>query len=254
MTAPVIVGQDPIVRKVARLAERLAHTTHPILVEGERGVGRGHLARFLHARGPRAAAPFSIIDFGDVVRGEHLEQLVAKREEASGGTLLIKGHDLLPVEELAPAVQLLVEASDSTRVVLAPARSEALEESVRGPDLAERLGALNLYLPSLRMRRSDIPELAQHLVAGLAGEDGGAAVIGDAAMVALWRYDWPGNVRELRDELAEALGRSEGREIGARHLSASAPMRRRGGTTGGESGSRMLAKAVPGVAAALSIL
>ncbi len=255
MADPVIVGQDPIVRKVAQLAERLAHTTHPIFVEGEQGVGREHLARFLHARGPRAAAPFSILDFGDVARGASLNELVAIRDKAVGGTLLLKSCDLIPPGEIAPAVALIMEASDSTRFVVSAARRDSLDVSIGVPTIAERIGALTLFLPPLRTRRADIPELAYYLVDRWADEAGRQRVkISDTAMLSLWRHDWPGNLRELRGELVAAVGRSDGGMIGARHLALRVhpQPQRRGGGSGAEAKNRMLLSSASAVG--LSIL
>ncbi len=220
MADPVIIGQDPIVRKVAKLSERLAHTTHPIFVEGEQGVGREHLARFLHARGPRAASPFSKIDFGDATRGSLIDALIETRRESAGGTLLIRHCEQVPAEEIGPVVSLLVEAEDSVRVVLSAGRREPGEVSGRAPDLVERIGALPLFLPPLRTRRADITELCGYLLERWAAEsDRPGLGLSEEARVLLWRYDWPGNVRELRDELIAAAERSAGPTIGKGDLS-----------------------------------
>ncbi len=217
----VIIGQDPTVRKVARLSERLAHTTHPIFVEGEPGVGREHLARFLHARGPRAASPFSMIDFGDATRGSSIDALIEKVQASVGGTLLIKNCELARADDIGPVASVLVGAEESMRVVLSAGRRESTEVSLRVPELVECLGALSLFLPPLRTRRADIAELCGYLLERWAEESGRPSQgLSDAAMVLLWRYDWPGNVRELRDELIAAAERSVGPTIGAGDLSS----------------------------------
>lgn len=249
MADPVIVGEDPIVRKVAKLAERLAQTSHPIFVEGEQGVGREHLARFLHARGPRAAAAFSIVDFGDAARGACLTQLVEGRRRCDGGTLLIKNCERIPESDLGPAVTLIMESTESTRVVLAAGRRAAAEVGSGVPELAQRLGALTLFLPSLRTRRADIPQLVSHLLARTA--DDKAPEVSDGAMLLLWRHDWPGNVRQLRDELVEARERAGGSTIETRDLAPRlqphARLRAFGPTF--ETKSRILSRSLHGMAA-----
>ncbi len=227
MTEPKIVGQDPIIRKVCVLAERLAYTNHSIFIEGELGVGREQLARFLHVRGPRAAAPFSIFDFGAVARGAVSGALSTRCETAVGGTLLVKNFELLAPADADAVEATLAGAAGPTRVILAGQLPQT--DVDRGRDLVARLGALPLYLSPLRARRADIPALAASLAERWSAENGGArAVVSDAAMLGLWRYDWPGNVRQLRDEVWTARTKSADGVIRPEHLSAAVRPRRLG--------------------------
>ncbi|HER19871.1 MAG TPA: hypothetical protein ENO14_02365 [Chromatiales bacterium] len=115
MEVPVIVGEDAIVRRVAKLADRLAATTHAIFISGESGTGREHVARFLHARGPRAVAPFSIFDCGAAVRGACIEELSARL--TVGGTTVIDNCEALRADESAAIAALIDKRGAASRVV-----------------------------------------------------------------------------------------------------------------------------------------
>ena len=219
--AEPIIGQDPLVRKVATLAERLAHTTHPIFIDGEDGVGRGHVARYLHDRGPRAAAPFSVIDLGAVARGATLDAMVSHREAAAGGTLFIRNCQDIAASEIGAVVALLSEVVDATRVVISAAASDRTAVGDTCP-MVERLGALALYLPPLRLRRADIPALARYFVDqwnNSTANDRVPVTLCDAALLEMWSYDWPGNVRELRDEVRASAAQATDGSIRPEHLS-----------------------------------
>jgi DNA-binding NtrC family response regulator len=113
-----------------------------------------------------------------------------------------------------------MESAESTRVVLAAARRDPSAVGSAVPELAQRLGALTLFLPSLRTRRADIPQLVSHLLAREASaRDERAPEVSEGAMLLLWRQDWPGNVRQLRDELLAARERAGGATIETRSLS-----------------------------------
>ncbi len=213
-----LVGQDSLVRKVATLAERLAFTSHSVFIEGEQGTGREHLARFLHARGPRAGSQFSVYEFCDSARGAALDPLSEICGRTAGGTLMLRGCDRLDGDDARDVSELLLDAAPTARVILSASLPPVDRQ---GPvELVSRVGALSLYLPPLRTRRSDVVELSRHFLDEWRDASGAPqAMIAEDALLYLWRYDWPGNVRELRDELVAACERSRDGLIRAEHLS-----------------------------------
>lgn len=216
MQIPIIIGEDPTIRRTAALAQRLAATVHPIFIAGEPGTGREHVARFLHARGPRAVAPLSILDCGVAVRGAFDEVLAQCCSVVASGTLLIRNCDVLDDAQCA-ALAAAVGVAGTPRIVIAA--SSAVDADAAVPLLAERLGALTLYLPPLRIRRADIPALVGHFKDEWCCERGlPTASFSAAAMLGLWRHQWPGNLRELRSEVYAALDRRGDGAVDAIHL------------------------------------
>lgn len=216
MQIPIIIGEDPTIRRTAALAQRLAATVHPIFIAGEPGTGREHVARFLHARGPRAVAPLSILDCGAAVRGAFDDELARAFRSAARGTLLIRDCDLLDAEGAAAIATALGDLAAPRIVMTASSTADAVAAT---PLLGDRLGALTLYLPPLRIRRADIPALVAHFKDAWCCEYGApAASFSAAAMVGLWRHQWPGNLRELRSEVHAALDRCGDGAVDAIHL------------------------------------
>ncbi len=211
---PNVAGRDPVVRKVVRLAERLAATEHPIHFEGEPGTGRENLARFVHARGPRAASPFSVVEIGDTARGATPERFIQEIEAPCGGTLFVSCCEML---EAAAAARLVGELQrpDSPRLMMSSARGEG-----GMPALVRLVEPVTLCLPPLRARRGDIGELVRTFLGAEFRRDGVEPSISRAALLCMWRYDWPGNVAELREETLAALARAPDGLIRPVHLSS----------------------------------
>jgi DNA-binding NtrC family response regulator len=164
------------------------------------------------------ATPANIVDselFGHVpgaFPGAFAER-VGKLVEADGGTLLLD-----EVNELPPATQALLDrvlatgevhpvgcnGSNSVDVRLIATAGAPLPANFH-PGLAERLGTTIVTMPPLRARSSDIPALARHLLARIAGQPGIRPLsINDDALSVLIRYGWPGNVRQLSNVLFRA--------------------------------------------------
>ena len=214
MDAELIIGRDPVLRRVVQLADRLASTVATVFLEGEPGTGRRHFARYLHARGPRAAEPLSVVDLGSVARGAAIAEGVGA---AIGGTALIRNVELLKGEEVMDLVALLKSYPRVPRLVLA----SSLGLASVNPEISRLLKPLMLCLPPLRARRIDVGDLVRHFLRQESKRFGSAAgEISDAALVSMWAYDWPGNVGELRSESLAALLRTPDGLIRSIHLSS----------------------------------
>ncbi len=265
--APMRAQLDRILSADARMQTGLA----PVLVQGETGTGKTSVARWIHARGPRAAQalvevncsalPESLAEselFGHE-KGAFTDARSARIglfEAASGGTLFLD-----ELASLSPSLQAKVltaiedrrirrvggnrTISVDARVIAASNRDlrELVGKGAFREDLYHRLDLFRLTLPPLRERRPDILPLAETLMRRAARRhrmEGRG--ISDEGRVRLEAYSWPGNVRELAHELERALVFEDG-PLSFTHLpgSAAPPLAEAGG-----AGSTVSGAGVPG--------
>jgi DNA-binding NtrC family response regulator len=245
--AKVRTELDTILAAERRLEGRLP----PILIEGETGTGKTMLARWLHARGPRAGRPLVTVNcaalpealaeselFGHE-RGAFTDAKQARIglwEAADGGTLFLD-----EIATLAPATQgkVLIAVEDGTirrlggtreiqvDVRLITASNRPLADLARQggfrEDLYQRLDLLHVSLPPLRERGSDVVPLARHLLARIGARHRLRALeLTAAAAGRLLAQPWRGNVRELAHELERAVIFERGPRIELAHLEPSA--------------------------------
>ena len=228
------IAQDPASLRLFELAEKVAVAPATLLITGESGTGKDHLARLVHELGPRRDAPFLKIDCASLPaqlveselfgheRGaftDAVERKLGRFELGGNGTIVLdevaalspgaQGKLLRVLQEraferLGGAETLRIEARliALTNVDL-PA---AVKAGSFREDLYFRLNVLTLTVPPLRERRADILPLADHLMAALRSAHGRPdAQLSDAARRMLAAYSWPGNVRELRNALERAV-------------------------------------------------
>jgi len=193
-----LVGESDAMQQVRETATRLASVRSTVLITGETGTGRRHLARWLHENGPDADRPLVIAQAGREIPVEQLE---------GAGTLLIPN-----VDDWSPEAHILLQRQLYTLVagepprVVATASPEIAERAAQGdisPELYFRLAVLVLHLVPLRERPGDIHSLLNHFL------DHHARVFRQpspkpttADLLRLQGHAWPGNLRELRN-LAE---------------------------------------------------
>lgn len=239
------VDEAPSSAMRATLAEaRMAARTDVIvLLTGESGSGKDHLARYIHNHSRRANGPFYAINCAAIPQDLAESELFghepgaftgAKRrkrgllELAEGGTLLLNEIGELPLHLQAKLLTFLdtrsftrvggeINVTVSARVIAATNRN-LVEEVTKGrfrEDLYYRLNVLSIRVPPLRKRTEDLPILVEQIVSQLAGELQLAATpsISSDDMEKLTRYKWPGNVRELRNALERAVIVSDGRRL-----------------------------------------
>jgi two-component system response regulator FlrC len=225
-----IVSRDPAVLRVLEIAESVASSRAPVLIEGESGTGKELLARHLHESGARRGRAFVAVNCAALPR-ELLEselfghergaftgavaRKVGKFELAAGGTILL---DEISEMELGLQAKLLrvLQEYEIDRVggtapvpvdvrVVATTNRRLRDQVDRGAfreDLYYRLSVIPLALPPLRERPGDIELLAEHFLGRFTG--GRRLVLGAAAREALRRHPWPGNVRQLENALERA--------------------------------------------------
>ena len=236
------IAEDPASRAVIELARKVAETSTTLLITGESGTGKDHLARWIHQKSEQREAPFLKIDCAslpqELVESElfghergaftgAVERKLGRLEMAGAGTIVLD-----EVAALSPATQSKLlrvleerkfERLGGTETLSIDARLMALTNadlaqlvSAGGfrEDLFFRFSVLTIRVPPLRERRADILPLADALLARLAPVHGRpGAVLTEASRRLLTEYAWPGNVRELKNAIERALVFSDGAEL-----------------------------------------
>ncbi len=238
---------ESAMRQVLDVAFRVAASEATLLLRGESGTGKGVLARAVHARSRRAAAPFVTVHcpslsaelleselFGHV-RGAFtgaVRDTVGKVAAAEGGTLFLDEVGDLPPPLQAKLLRLLQEKgyervgepeARTADVRILAATNHDLEAAVAAgtfrEDLLYRLNVIEVTLPPLRQRPGDILPLADHLLRFFARQAGKPlAGFTDEAREALRRHSWPGNVRELRNAVERGVILAAGERVGLADL------------------------------------
>jgi transcriptional regulator with PAS, ATPase and Fis domain len=248
-----LVGASVEMRVVYAVLERAARSDATVLVLGETGTGKDVAARSLHAISPRAKGPFVPVDCGAIpenlieselfghVKGAFtgaIANRIGAFEEAGGGTLFLDEIGEMPLAMQAKLLRAIetksvrrVGATTMTpvdvRIVAATNRplARAVNEGTFREDLYYRLAVIEVTLPPLRSRRSDVPVLAQRFYESLTKTKD---VLPPELLRELSVRAWPGNVRELRNwiERAVTLGqvRAGGAPAPGGTLSSAAPL------------------------------
>ncbi|HXX18611.1 MAG TPA: sigma-54 dependent transcriptional regulator [Candidatus Acidoferrum sp.] len=233
-----LIGVSPKMQRVYRLIEKVSQHKYPVLILGESGTGKELVARSIHFSGPRRSEPFVPVDCSSLaptlieselfgyVKGAFTGAMHSKTgllEAAGNGTLFLDEIGDLPVDLQAKLLRALQErevkpvgatdrVSISARVIAATNRD--LEASVRQgqfrQDLFFRLNVVQIKLPPLRERKSDIPILVNAFLEKFNESNGSVRTISEDAMARLLAYDWPGNVRELENAIERAVALGSG--------------------------------------------
>ncbi|MCA8925122.1 MAG: sigma-54-dependent Fis family transcriptional regulator [Planctomycetes bacterium] len=229
-----LVGESAPMRKLRGLLERIAHADAAVLIRGATGCGKELVARAIHRRGPRADQPFVAVNCAAIAeslleselfghtRGAFTGADTARQgllQRASGGSLLLDEIGDMPLALQAKLLRVLEEKTvrplGSDKEVPIDVRILAathcdLEEAVRDgsfrEDLLYRINVLQVPVPPLRERGTDVLLLAQRFVDVFATRNGKqVSGISRAVEEKLLDYDWPGNVRELRNCIERAV-------------------------------------------------
>jgi len=231
-----LIGVSPKMQKVYKLVEKVSQHNYPVLILGESGTGKELVARSIHFLGPRKSKAFAPVDCSGLVATLIESELFGHVkgaftgaqhghaglfESADGGTVFLDEIGDLPVDLQAKLLRVLQEreirpvgSTDRMRIdvrVIA-ATNRDLESAIRSggfrQDLYFRLNVVQIKIPPLRDRKSDIPLLVASFLEKFSDPQRPVRTIAEDAMRRLMAYDWPGNVRELENavERAVALG------------------------------------------------
>jgi len=229
----LITGSDSMTR-VIELGNRAANSTIPVLIEGESGVGKELIARAIQGESARKSKPFVTVNCGAIPenlvesilfgheKGSFTgasEKRTGKFVEADQGTLFLDEIGELPLDAQVKLLRALqqgeiepVGAKHSVKVDfrLISATNQNLITLVHDgrfrEDLYYRLNVFPIWVPPLRERLEDVPELVRHFITRFAAEEGKRIDgIDDDASAMLRRYTWPGNIRQLENAVFRAV-------------------------------------------------
>jgi two-component system nitrogen regulation response regulator NtrX len=238
-----IVGSSTAIRLLIERIEKVAPTGSRILITGENGTGKELVARAVHHLSPRRDKPFVEVNCA-AIPSELIESELfghqkgsftgafadrtGRFEQADGGTLFLDEIGDMSAAAQAKVLRALQEGivtpigsarSVKVDVRVIAATNKRLEDEIAAgrfrEDLLYRLNVVPIEVPSLRVRREDIPQLVEHFVGQLATGPGLVAMdFTPGAMDRLRRHPWPGNVRELRNTIERLLILAPGPQVG----------------------------------------
>ncbi len=239
-----IAGQSAAIHELLVKIEQMAPVSSTVLIQGESGTGKELVAKAIHDLSPRRGKPFIAVNCAALPEGlleselfghekgaftGAAERRLGRFELADGGTILLDEIGEVPLSIQVKLLRVLESRSFfrvggvqpirvNVRVVAATNR--ALRESVGlgefREDLYYRLNVLNIYLPPLRERRSDVPLLVRRFIREFSAQhDRVFHGITAEAMQRLVDAPWPGNVRQLRNLVESMVVLAPGSEIRA---------------------------------------
>ncbi len=236
-----IIGHTQSMRRLFEQVRLVAKWNTTVLIRGETGTGKELIANAIHYNSPRArgsfvklncaALPETLLEselFGHE-KGAFTGAIAQRKgrfEQAEGGTVFLD-----EIGEISPSFQAkllrVLQEGELERVggartihvdvrVVAATHRDLEVEVEKGrfrEDLYYRLNVMPLYLPPLRERMEDIPDIARFLVEKVATRQGRELTLTDTALRILMHHDWPGNVRELENCLERAAVMTESNVI-----------------------------------------
>ncbi|WP_068313352.1 sigma-54-dependent transcriptional regulator [Polycladidibacter hongkongensis] len=230
-----LATRSEAMERVLRLGKRAASSTIPILIEGESGVGKEMIARAIQGSSDRRSKPFITVNCGAIP--DHLVESIlfghekgaftgahekhrGKFQEANGGTLFLDEVGELPLEVQVKLLRALQEGEVDPvgarkpvkcdfRLISATNRRllEQVKEGKFREDLYYRLNVFPIWIPPLKDRLEDLPQLLHQFMARFSAEESKPHVCTVAAqtLVMLQSYDWPGNIRQLQNAVYRAV-------------------------------------------------
>jgi Nif-specific regulatory protein len=222
-----IIGSSAPMRRVFEQIRAVAKWTTTVLIRGESGTGKELIANAIHYNSPRSGKPFIRLNcaaLSDALLESELfghekgaftganDHRLGRFEQADGGTLFLDEIGEISAPFQAKLLRVLQEGefervgSSKTRAVdvrIIAATNRNLEEDVAQgkfrEDLYYRLNVMPIYMPPLRSRTEDLPDLARFLATRIGERQGRTLQLSDCALRLLIQHDWPGNVRELEN-------------------------------------------------------
>jgi DNA-binding NtrC family response regulator len=240
LTFADLATRSQAMARVIRLGERAAGSNIPILIEGESGVGKELIARAIQGSSDRKSKPFVTVNCGaipenlveSILFGHEkgaftgaVDKHVGKFQEAHGGTLFLDEVGELPSDIQVKLLRAIQEGEIEPvgsrkpvkvdfRLISATNRSllDMTKEGRFREDLYYRLNVFPVWIPPLRDRREDIPELVQHFITRFSAEEKKRRLIGATpdTLAVLQAYDWPGNIRQLENAVFRAVVLADG--------------------------------------------
>ncbi len=239
-----IIGESEEIRELVELIMSVAPTNITVLINGESGTGKEVFAQAIHQLSPRknnsmisvncGAIPEGLLEselFGHE-KGAFTGAIASKKgyfELANGGTIFLDEIGEMPIQTQVKLLRVLETGefmrvgsgelnNVDVRVIAATNRDlgKMVQEKLFRKDLYYRLKAVTMYLPPLRNRREDIPQLIEKFVKDVLNNES-ITFMGftDEAINLIKNYSWPGNIRELRNFIETIVVLARGQQITA---------------------------------------
>ena len=218
-----IIGKSQVIEKVKILINKLKNTESRIFISGPAGSGKELVARQIHKKSLRSNKPFVVVN-GALLDPEKYElELFGSNnndqtinfgffEKAKDGTLLIDEVTEIPLETQAKILRVLIdqkfrrvngtsEINVNVRIISTSSKNirEEVDKGNFREDLYHRLNVVPIFLPPLKERSEDIPDLLNYFSKKIAELNGINEIKLDTDFDLYYKYNWPGNVRELRN-------------------------------------------------------
>jgi two-component system response regulator PilR (NtrC family) len=243
----LLLGESRAIREIRSKIAKLGRSQAPIFVSGESGTGKELVARLIHALSPRAEKSFVAVNCGaipeELMESEFfghkkgsftgaVADKIGLFQAAEGGSLFLDEVADLPLSLQVKLLRAIQEKSIrpvgesreipvDVRIVSATHKNLAdlVREGGFRQDLFYRINVIEVHVPPLRERRSDIPILVDHMLSKLAAANREPeAALAPEALDVLMSYPFPGNVRELENILERAVALCEDYRITAEDL------------------------------------
>ena len=234
-----IIGKSPEILKIASLITKVSKTNAKVLILGPNGSGKELVANQIHLNSPRASSPFVEVNCAAIptelieselfghIKGAFtsaVKDKTGKFEAANGGTLFLDEVGDMSLSAQSKVLRALQEhkiqkvGSERDLVVdvrIIAATNKNLKNEIKDgkfrEDLYHRLAVIEMNVPPLNERRSDIPLLSDYFLTQIAIENSDEKKgIENNALKKLQNFDWSGNVRELRNVIERLVILSEG--------------------------------------------
>jgi two-component system nitrogen regulation response regulator NtrX len=242
-----MVGASSALKKLNEMIEKAAQTDFPVLIMGESGVGKEHIAHLIHLKSKRSEDEMIKLNCSAIPENLFESELFGyekgaftgagsmkkgKIELAASGTLFMDEIGEMPLSQQAKLLRVL-EDKELTRLggerkIKADFRlicatnkdlKEAVKENKFREDFYYRIGVLILEVPPLRERKEDIPALAANFFEEACNENGGVMKdITDSALEAIASLPFKGNIRELKNLMQRIFVFSESSKIDASEI------------------------------------
>ncbi len=228
------IGKSRSMKRVFSLVERLTRVNTSVLIRGENGTGKELVAKAIHYNSPRKDAPFVAVNCAaipeNLIESELFghekgaftgadQRKIGKFQYAAKGTLFLD-----EIGDTSPATQVKLlrvlqehaftpvgsnrEIKADVRIIAATNQDleKLIKEGKFREDLYYRLNVMPIFLPPLRERKEDIPDLVHHFVDKF-NQEHGSRILGITAeaLQNLEGFHWPGNIRELENAIEHAF-------------------------------------------------
>ena len=218
-----IIGKSQAIEKVKILINKLKNAESRIFISGPAGSGKELVARQIHKQSSRSKKPFVVVNGALLDPQKYELELFGSEntndttnfgffEKAKDGTLLIDEVTEIPLETQAKILRVLIdqkfrrvngtkEINVNVRIISTSSKNirEEVDKGNFREDLYHRLNVVPIFLPPLKDRTEDIPDLLNYFSKKISELNGITQAKLDTNLDLFYQYQWPGNVRELRN-------------------------------------------------------